>query len=360
MRPFLKSLLCLLALSFALAGCDGEDSGSTTATGAGTGGAPAGGGAAGAKPVIGVSIPSADHGWTGGVVYWANEAKKLYGDEADIRIQTAGSPEEQISQIESMLTQGVDAMVVLATESAPLTPTAKKIKERGVLLVNVDRGFLEPVADIYIAGDNAAFGKQSAEYVVEKMGGKGNLVIITGIPSTVDTARVEAANAVFAKHPDIKVLDSAVGHWNREKALNAMQGLLQKHSQIDAVWAQDDDMAEGAEQAIKEAGRSGEMWIFGGAGKKDIVKRVMDKDAMYPADITYPPSMILAGIALAKAQLVDKDLSAAAEDMPEHLGVTKEMLEEAKTQEGQKQVTLPVILITPENASKFYFPESVF
>jgi len=259
-----------------------------------------------------------------------------------------------------MLTQGVDAMVLLATESAPLTPTAKKIKERGVLLVNVDRGFLEPVADVYIAGDNAAFGKQSAEYVADKLGGKGNIVVITGIPSTVDTARVEAANAVFAKHPDIKVLDSAVGHWNREKALNAMQGLLQKHSQIDAVWAQDDDMAEGAEQAIKEAGRSGEMWIFGGAGKKDIVKRVMDKDPMYPADITYPPSMIFAGIALAKGQLVDKDLAAAAEGMPEHLGVTKEMLEEAKKQEGQKQVTLPVILITPENAGKFYFPESVF
>ena len=337
MRPFLKSVLCVLALAFALAGCDGEDSASNTpAMGSGAG---AGGGAAAAKPVIGVSIPAADHGWTGGVVYWANEAKKMYGDEADIRIQTAGSPEEQISQIENMLTQGVDAMVVLATESAPLTPTAKKIKERGVLLVNVDRGFLEPVADVYIAGDNAAFGKQSAEYMVEKMGGKGNIVVITGIPSTVDTARVEAANAVFAKHPDIKVLDSAVGHWNREKALNAMQGLLQKHSQIDAVWAQDDDMAEGVEQAIKEAGRSGEMWIFGGAGKKDIVKRVMDKDPMYPADITYPPSMILAGIALAKAQLVDKDLSAAAADMPEHLGVTKEMLEAAKGQEGQKQVT---------------------
>lgn len=357
MRPLLKSLLCVLALACAFAGCDGEDSGST-ATGAG--GSPGTGGDGGGKPVIGVSIPSADHGWTGGVVYWANEARKMYGDEADIRIQTAGSPEEQISQIENMLTQGVDAMVVLATESAPLTPVAKKIKERGVYLVNVDRGFLEPVADVYIAGDNAAFGKQSAEYMVQKMGGKGNIVVITGIPSTVDTARVDAAKAVFAQHPDIKILDSAVGQWNREKALNAMQGLLQKHPQIDAVWAQDDDMAEGAEQAIKEAGRSGDMWLFGGAGKKEIVKRVMDGDAMYPADITYPPSMILAGIALAKAQLVDKDLSAAAADMPEHLGVTREMLEEAKKQEGQKQVTLPVILITPQNADKFYFPESVF
>lgn len=352
----LKSLFLLTAvLGLALAGCDSEESTASN----GSSGAGAGGGGD-AKPVIGVSIPAADHGWTGGVVYWANEAKKLYGDEAEIRIQQAGTPEEQISQIENMLTQGVDAMVVLATESAPLTPTAKKIKERGVYLVNVDRGFLEPVADVYVAGDNAAFGRESAKYVAEKMGGKGNLVILTGIPSTVDTARVDAAMEVFKGYPDIKILDQAVGHWNRERALNAMQGLLQKHPQIDAVWAQDDDMAEGAEQAIREAGRQGEMWLFGGAGKKEIVKRVMDGDAMYPADITYPPSMILAGIAMAKAQLVDNDLAAAAEDMPEHLGVTKEMLEAAKGQEGQKQVTLPVILITPENAQTFYFPESVF
>src|SRR5690606_17136740 len=141
---------------------------------------------------------------------------------------------------------------------------------------------------------------------------------------------------------------------------NAMQGLLQKHAEIDAVWAQDDDMAEGIEQAIKEAGRQEQIWVMGGAGKKDIVKRVMEGDPMFPADITYPPSMILAGVALAKARLVDNDLAAAAEDMPEHLGVTKEMIEAAKGQEGQKQVTLPVILITPENASEFYFPGSVF
>src|SRR5688500_7045262 len=193
MRSILKSLFLLTAvLGLALAGCDGDD---TTTASNNSGGGGAGGGDA--KPVIGVSIPAADHGWTGGVVYWAEEAKKMYGDEADIRIQTAGTPQEQISQIENMLAQGVDAMVVLATESAPLTPTAKKIKERGVFLVNVDRGFLEPVADVYVAGDNAAFGRESAKYVAEKMGGKGNLVILTGIPSTVDTARVDAAREVF-------------------------------------------------------------------------------------------------------------------------------------------------------------------
>lgn len=353
LAPTIQSLVgsaAVMIAALAFVGCeDADDYASTGGSGEG-----------GAKPVIGVSIPAADHGWTGGVVYWANEAKKIYGDDAEIQIQTAATPEEQISQIENMLTTGVDAMVILATESAPLTPTAQKVKERGVYLVNVDRGFLDPVADVYVAGDNAEFGRRSAQYMVDKLGGEGKIVVVTGIPSTVDTLRVDAAMEVFNQHEGIEVLDTVPGHWSREKALNAMQGLLQKHNEIDAVWAQDDDMAEGIEQAIKEAGRTDEMWIMGGAGKKDIIKRVMDGDAMYPADITYPPSMILAGIAIAKAKLVDGDIAAAAGDIPEHLGLDAGMLEEAKKQEGQKQVTLPVVLVTPENAEKFYFPESVF
>ena len=310
--------------------------------------------------MIAVSIPSADHGWTGGVVYWANEAKKTFGDDVEVRVQTAAKPEEQISQIENLMTQGVDALVVLAIESAPLTPTAKKVKDRGIYLVNVDRGFLDPVADVYVAGDNAALGRVSAEFMAKKLGGKGDVVFVTGIPSTVDTARVNAARDVFAKFPDIKILDSVPGQWNRETALNAMAGLLQKHNHIDAVWSQDDDMAEGIEQAIKEAGRTGEMWQMPGAGKKEIIKRVMDGDPMYPADVTYPPGMVFAGVAIARAHLLEKDIAAAADDLPGYLGLTKDDLEAAKQQSGQKQVTLPVQLVTPENASEFYFPESIY
>lgn len=311
------------------------------------------------KPTIAVSIPSADHGWTGGVVYWANKAKEDLGDEANIIVQTANGPEEQIRQIEDLMTRGVDAMVVLAHESGPLTPTAEKVADRGIYLVNVDRGFNKPVADVYLAGDNAAFGRKSAEFVAERMKERGekNLVILTGVPSTVDTARVKAAMEVFEQYPQINVLDTQPGNWSREDARNVMQGLLQKYPDIDAVWAQDDDMAEGVEEAIRSSSRQG-IWIFGGAGKKEIVKRVMEGDETFPATITYPPSMIYAGIAVAAAKLNGESLSAAAEEMPEHLGITSEQLAQAEQQEGQKQITLDVFLVTPENAEDYYFPDS--
>ena len=210
------------------------------------------------KIKIGVSVPAADHGWTAGVGYWAKQEMAKYPDVEWV-YATANEPGKQTGDIEDMMTQNVDGLVILATESAPITPVAEKARQRGVFLVSVDRGFTSPVADVFLEGDNAAFGKKSAEYIVEKMNGKGNLVILRGIPSTVDTARYDAAMAVLQMHPGIKILGAQPGMWNQQKALEVMQSYLAQFPHIDAVWASDDDMALGVEKAIKEAGRSNEM-----------------------------------------------------------------------------------------------------
>ncbi len=292
------------------------------------------------KVRIGVSIPAADHGWTAGVGWWAKRAMALYPD-IDWQYETASTPDDQIGDVENMLTRGIDGLVILATESAPLTPTARKVKEHGVFIVNVDRGFLEPVADVFLEGDNKVFGRRSAEFIAKKMGGRGNLVILTGIPCTVDTDRVNAAREVFDQHPEIKILGQQPAMWNRQKGLEVMENFLTKHPRIDAVWAQDDDILMGAVQAIKEAGRESEMWVFGGAGMKDVVRMVMDKDPMVPADITYPPSMIATGIHLGASVLRDGNREKVMQFMPRHLMIDVE-------------------LITPENAKQYYFPESVY
>jgi ribose transport system substrate-binding protein len=311
------------------------------------------------KLKIGVSIPAADHGWTAGVGYWAETEKAKYPDVEWV-YATAGEPGKQTSDIEDMMTKQIDGLVVLATEPTPIRPVIEKATQRGIFVVSVDRGFDPPIADVFLEGDNKAFGRKSAEYIVDRMKGKGRIVILRGIPSSVDTDRYEAAMAVFKMHPEIKVLGAQTGMWSREKALGVMQSYLAQWAKIDCVWASDDDMALGAEKAIKEAGRTSEMWIMPGAGMKDIVKRVMDKDPMYPADITYPPAMIAAGIDMAVARLRDGSIAAAAGKTPEHLGITKEQLDQAAAQPGKKTISIDVFVITPENAVKYYFPESVF
>jgi ribose transport system substrate-binding protein len=238
----------------------------------------------------------------------------------------------------------VDALVILATESAPLTPVAEEAHNRGILIVNVDRGFLKPVADIFIEGDNAAFGRKSAEFMVEKLGGKGkakgDIFILEGIPCTVNTARVNAAMAVFKTEPGIKIVGQQAANWNRQKALEVTETLLTKSPKVTAIWASDDDMALGAENALAEKGITG-VWILGGAGMKDIVKRVMDKDPMFPADITYPPSMIATGMELASTVLMGGQRAKKMQFMPHHL-------------------VIDVDLILPENAKDYYFPNSVY
>lgn len=292
------------------------------------------------KVKIGVSVPAAEHGWTAGISWWARRAMDLYPD-VEWTFATANTPEKQVSDIEDMMVKGVEGLVILATESAPLTPVARQAHERGIFIVNVDRGFLEPVADVFLEGDNKAFGRTAARYMVERMNGRGNIVILEGKPSTVNTDRVQAAMEVFQEQAGINVLARQPGEWNRRKSLEAMQAMLTRYPKIDAVWAADDDMALGARQAIEEAGRQQEMWIFPGGGMKDVVKMVMDGDPMVPANLTYSPSMIAAGIHMAVSVLRDGRRDRVMEFMPRHLMIDVE-------------------LITPENASRYYFPDAVY
>jgi hypothetical protein len=94
---------------------------------------------------------------------------------------------------------------------------------------------------------------------------------------------------------------------------------------------------------------------------KDIVKRVMENDPLFPADITYPPGMIAAGIHLAVGHLAYGNEQATLDSIPPHLGLTPEQLASGDSAgDEQRHIQLPVHLITPENAEKYYFPDSVY
>ena len=203
---------------------------------------------------IGISIPSADHGWTGGVVYWAEQAKKLH-PEYQISVVAAKDAAEQNNQIENLLAQGLDALVVLPHEPSPLTAICERVAKQGVYLVVVDRNLDKPVQSLSVVGDNPGFGRAGAEALVKAIGGQGKVVVMEGVLCQVNTDRVEAFKKVMAQNPGITVLDSQPTDWNTEKALKLMENYLQKYPQIDAVWAGDDDVLVGALKAYQESGR---------------------------------------------------------------------------------------------------------
>jgi len=288
---------------------------------------------------IGVSIPSADHGWTGGVVYWAEQTKKDF-ERKDPRIEiilsTARDSSEQVNKIENLMVQGIKALVVLPQEPAPLTGVCSQVKDRGIYLVVVDRGLEKNVQDLTVAGDNSEFGRRCAEEMAKRLKGKGNILIMEGVPCEVNTLRVKAFRQVMSKYPDIKILESQTSNWSREKGLKLMENFLQKYKQIDAVWAGDDDVLTGALKAYAESKRKDVKFFIGGGGAKAIVKRVLDKDPLVPVNVTYPPRMIAYGIEFAVA---------AAKGKP--------------TAKSRREV-VPAEVITPANAKYFYQPNSPY
>jgi ribose transport system substrate-binding protein len=292
------------------------------------------------KPHIGVSIPAATHGWTGGVVYWANRTKKELEQQypgLKITIKTASSAAEQANQVQDLHTANrIDTLVILPFESAPLTQPVAQVKSKGVYVTVVDRGLSDTSAqDAYVAGDNPGFGKVSGEYMAKALGGKGNIVVLRGIPTVIDNQRVDAFMAVMKNHPGIKVLDAKHGNWNRDDAFKVTQDLLTRFKHIDAVWASDDDMAVGVQKAIDQAKRTDVKLVLGGAGSKEYIKKVMDGDRMVPADVTYSPSMIADAMKLtAGARMKGEKLPAST--------------------------IIPSVLVTQENAKQFYFPDSPF
>lgn len=285
---------------------------------------------------IAISVPSADHGWTGGALYWAKKATEKYPD-IEWTVETAANADEQITDLDTLQAKGIDGLVILAHNSVPLTPKAKALHDQGIFIVNVDRGFTDPsIADIYVAGDNKAFGKMSADYMVDKLKGKGDIIILRGAESTVDDDRYNTAMEIFKANPGIHVLDTQRGKWNAEDAFHVTQAMLTKFPHIDAIWSADDDMSEACEKALKEAGRDKNIWMLGGGGKKEVVKRVMDGDPLYPALVTYPPSMT--------GQAVDE--------------CVKAMKNGKKVDQKTQLIKLDVV--TKDNAKDFYFPDSAY
>lgn len=289
--------------------------------------------------VIGVSIPAATHGWAGGMNFHAQETVARLEEtypELDFVLATASNAAEQVNDIEDMVaTRNIAALVVLPFESEPLTGPVQALSEAGTWITVVDRGLsVEGIEDLYVAGDNTGFGRVAGEFFVEAMPEGGDIVVLRGIPTTIDNERNDAFAAAI-EGSGINILAAEHGNWNRDDSFTVMQDFLSRYPEINAVWASDDDMAVGAMAAIEAAGREDIRFVLGGAGMKEMIQRTMEGDAMVPANVTYPPAMIATAIELTAVGMVSNAPVSGT-------------------------FTIGSVLITPENAEQYYYPDSPF
>ena len=292
---------------------------------------------AGEKFVVGISTPTADHGWTGGIVWWVGQAIEEFGKKhpnVEFVYRTSASDKDQAADVDFFLEQKINALVILPHKPAPLITLLNKVNKAGVYIVVLDRSIPRVPKDVYLAGDNYGFGFKTGEFFAAKLQ-KGNILVMEGIPCEGNTMRVNGFKEGIKTRPEIVVLDSQPAYWDPAKGYELMQRYLQEFPQVDAIWCGDDDVMEGALRAYAESGRTDIQFFMGDGGSKQVVKRILDGDPLVPATVTYPPKMAYEAIRVAVERL-------------------------AEGKEFPKEITIPSELVTKENAREHYYPDSIY
>ncbi|MDR3495703.1 MAG: ABC transporter substrate-binding protein [Ancalomicrobiaceae bacterium] len=163
---------------------------------------------------------------------------------------------KQVTQIDNFIASGVDMIMLNAADKKALAPAVKKAQAAGIVVVAVDVG--SDGVDATVMTDNIQAGSIACQYIVDKLGGKGDVIIENGPQVTAVVDRVTGCKQVFAKNPGIKVLsDDQDAKGSREGGLNVMQALLTRFAKVDAVFAINDPQAIGSDLAAKQLKRTG-------------------------------------------------------------------------------------------------------
>lgn len=162
---------------------------------------------------------------------------------------------KQSNDVDDLLARGVDAIILSPVESAGLAPAADRAVAAGVPLVVLDR---DVPADktVFIGQSNVEMAKDTAERMIEDLGGEGKIVEITGLSgSSAAVDRTKGLQQALEDAPGIEVIAVGDGEWVREPAVGVMEDWLTKFDDIDAVFSHAEESSWGAQQAISNAGR---------------------------------------------------------------------------------------------------------
>jgi len=214
-------------------------------------------GTSGAPYTVGVSNGFIGSEWRTQMIQdmeQANEEYKRDGLTKDLVVQSADvDVPGQAQQIRNLVNRGVNGLVINPNSQSGLNPAIKQAKDAGVTVVAVDQEVSAPEA-INVVIDQTEWARISARWLVDQLGGKGNIVIINGVAGhPANEARYRGVKEVLAQHPGIKVLNVSNANWDQTTGQQVMSNLLAAYpNKIDGVWTQD-GMAEGALRAVMAA-----------------------------------------------------------------------------------------------------------
>ncbi|MBG9982387.1 ribose ABC transporter substrate-binding protein RbsB [Aerococcaceae bacterium DSM 111020] len=181
----------------------------------------------------------------------------------------------QLNGMEDLIQQQVDIILVNPVDSDAITPAVESANSAGIPVMTIDRSSAGGDVVSLIASDNVKGGEMAANFIVEELDENAKVIELEGIPgASAANERGEGFNNIA--QDKLEVLDSQTANFNRAEGLTVMENMLQAHPDIEAVFAQNDEMALGAIEAIEAAGKLGEILVVGFDGNEDAIKSVED------------------------------------------------------------------------------------
>lgn len=184
---------------------------------------------------------------------------KIYSERKSVKplikeftVSSAGNDvNAQIAQIDQMILRGMDAIIVDAASPTGLNSTLDKAVNAGVLVVAFDNIVTTKKA-VVVHQNQFDMGKRWAEFIIQHIGGKGNVLMVRGVAGTYnDNGQYKGGKSVFDKHPDIRTTE-VYGKWDNGTAQKVTANAIAASSGFDAVWSEGGDA--GVVRAFKQAG----------------------------------------------------------------------------------------------------------
>lgn len=239
---------------------------------------------------VGITLGSMGNPFFVALAKGAEAKVKQYSPGAKVNALSADYDlNKQFSQIDGFIASGVDMILVNAVDAKAIEPALQKAKKAGIVVVGVD--VAANGADATVQTNNVQAGEIACQYIAEKLGGKGNVIIQNGPQVSAVVDRVNGCKTVLKKNPDIKVLsDDQDAKGSREGGLNVMQNHLTRFPKVDAVFAINDPQAIGADLAARQLNRKN-IVITSVDGAPDI-ETALKSDTQVQASASQDPYMI--------------------------------------------------------------------
>jgi ribose transport system substrate-binding protein len=262
------------------------------ACGGGGQGGEGGGGQGGEGPyTIGVSNGFISSEWRTQMIddlQRVNDEYKQQGLTEDLVIESADTdPQGQIQQMRNLINRGVDGIIVNPNDATALDQVIGQAEQAGIPVIAVDQEIDAPgVTNVVI--DQPEWARMGAEWLVEELGGQGDVVVINGIAGhPANEARYDAVQQVFAENPGIQVVQETNADWDQATAQQEMSSILASQPNIDGVWTQD-GMARGVLQAV-QAANPDEYPVISGEARSGYMRLWQDVRQQNPEFASYGP-----------------------------------------------------------------------